>query len=495
MVNVPNLGDPRTRARLADAQRLSNFLRSANDSAIDTSQAMPSQDHAQRQHRSRSDSAPPKPLPLLAFMSFPPMDVVGLRQKWAKIIANVPDAKRSSDHLAWLDKDDRAFVLLKYEDLKGAMSGTASGLETLSGLGTGPTASKQVIKETDGCSTQGQDATKLQYRSGMPIKEGDVVIRLREDPVAWLPAYKQDEYDIYDGPWIVCQVSENGSWKVNNWKNYSRTLADNGTRPLCAHCVSAGLNAGLAQGQQESVCKCHVMVKLNFPEGTKGNPWTETNRLLQLQLPVAKKALVEGTATTSSEVITQSNTVFQLVQGVVVAVHPVVSVDAYGGGMKPMVEKLRGKRLHRVKNGGGGGSDLSDSWIKRYISRAPELEAGEYLVAEYLVHWAGWPSEDDSWVTAQSIPQPFKDEYKNMTDPHRGWDEKTFTEAPNILGQALITPVRSEPLVISSAAEELRMAACMSAARKRERPSSSPHQRDQTASDEISFKRRRVHKS
>ncbi|KAA6409197.1 MAG: hypothetical protein FRX48_06750 [Lasallia pustulata] len=68
-------------------------------------------------------------------------------------------------------------------------------------------------------------------------------------------------------------------------------------------------------------------------------------------------------------------------------------------------------------------TDCTDPLILRYLGHeCGYVGEDEVLTVKYLVHWAGWPSEDDSWEFGyNNIPQHLKEEYAtNMGDFEEG---------------------------------------------------------------------------
>lgn len=62
-------------------------------------------------------------------------------------------------------------------------------------------------------------------------------------------------------------------------------------------------------------------------------------------------------------------------------------------------------------------TDGTDPMIQRYLGHeGGYVREGEVLTVKYLVHWAGWPSEDDTWeVGRENIPQNLTEEYDTTT--------------------------------------------------------------------------------
>ncbi|KAH0556401.1 hypothetical protein GP486_005679 [Trichoglossum hirsutum] len=180
-------------------------------------------------------------------------------------------------------------------------------------------------------------------RSPMLIEPGDWVVRLRDgDPMTMA---KLDENDIWDGPFPVVELPP--------------ATGDEGD--------DVNVTA--------SPVKEIPRVKLRFPQGSKGDPWTSVNRLIPAY-PDPPRLGGDAAGCTGM--------VFHLRKGSSTFVelqrhHPRSKKDRE----LYIVGRLRGRRL---------------------IAKNAELE--------YLVHWAGWPSEDDSWEKMSGIPESFREEYE-----------------------------------------------------------------------------------
>ncbi|KAI9763057.1 MAG: hypothetical protein M1840_000948 [Geoglossum simile] len=172
-------------------------------------------------------------------------------------------------------------------------------------------------------------------QSPMVIERGDWVVRLREgDPAAMA---KLDESDIWDGPFHVIELPPATNDESDNEKVIHR-------------------------------------VKLRFPSGSKGDPWTAANRLIPVYPEPPRPE-----DTTSS------------VRGVIFHLRK---------GSSTFVE------LQRFRPRGKRGEELYI--VGRLRDRRATSDKAE---TEYLVHWAGWPSEDDSWEKVDGIPEPFRKEH------------------------------------------------------------------------------------
>ena len=162
----------------------------------------------------------------------------------------------------------------------------------------------------------------------MVIERGDWVVRLRDgDPAAMA---RLDESDIWDGPFHVIELPPATDDENNNEKIVHR-------------------------------------VKLRFPSGSKGDPWTAASRLIPVYPePPRPEDAASG------------------VHGVIFHLRKGSATFVELQRFRPLGKK--GEELYIVGR-------LRDR-------RASADKAG----TEYLVHWAGWPSEDDSWEKVDGIP-------------------------------------------------------------------------------------------
>ncbi|KAI9773239.1 MAG: hypothetical protein M1839_002201 [Geoglossum umbratile] len=207
----------------------------------------------------------------------------------------------------------------------------------------------------------------------MAIERGDWVVRLREgDPASMA---KLDESDIWDGPFNVIELPPTS----NDEKG----------------------NPGEGAAKHEKIVH---RVKLRFPPGSMGDPWTVASRLI----PVYPEPPRPENAASGARGV-----VFHLRKG------PATHVELQS--FRPRGKK--GEELYIVGR-------LRDR-------RATAGDSG----AEYLVHWAGYPSEDDSWEKVGGIPEPFLEEYdrarpEKKTDP----GSKTPKAKKERLSAGLIDP-------------------------------------------------------
>ncbi|KAI9705557.1 MAG: hypothetical protein M1836_006313 [Candelina mexicana] len=224
-------------------------------------------------------------------------------------------------------------------------------------------------------------------------------------------------------------------------------------------------NVGNEEGTEipskaEKETMLQTLVKLKFPKRST-NPWTKLDRLIPVLEFIQEVVSLQGrmvvdtrgdnnkatslaeVPTIEPETITEHDAqkvlhlpanspirtdheppagMVKLCKGVHVAVQYVAPYSPASGSHYE-VSKLRGKRLRRFrgKEAKGLQTDQDDPWIRRYIKSKGSPKQGEVLVAEYLVHWSGWPSECDTWERGEgNIPESFLREYAEKTDPDRG---------------------------------------------------------------------------
>ncbi|KAH0536864.1 hypothetical protein FGG08_006295 [Glutinoglossum americanum] len=192
----------------------------------------------------------------------------------------------------------------------------------------------------------------------MFIERGDWVVRLREGDLATMN--KLDETDIWDGPFPIIELPPANTDEI----------------------ASVNITGDIA-----SPVKDIPRVKLRFPSGSKGDPWTSVGRLIPVYPDPPRP---EGAAPSDPGVI------FHLRKGSATFAE-LQRFRPRGKKEKELyiVGRLRGRRE------GSSGSPT-----------------------EYLVHWAGWPSEDDSWEGVDGIPESFREEYEKA-NPRKKTDAKS----------------------------------------------------------------------
>lgn len=286
---------------------------------------------------------------------------------------------------------------------------------------------------------------RLCYRSGGSIGKGDLVLRLRCKPTASVGRFILDSHDIYDGPWMIIELPDITSEKEEELQGQYQagtTSSEVGEGPnqgqfVVPRRMDRGLTSELIPHprmtrEQEKLAQqarrrqrralWETKVKLKFPEDSRADPWTEICRLIP-------STYISDTGDESG-----MRCEFQLSDHVRVAVPYVTSEGPVGDNGTFVVQKLRGKRLRllEAREARGIRSDLEDNWVRIYRLSGGEIRPGQVLAVEFLVHWAGWPSEDDSWEPAQALPQIFKDEFHAMTDGWRNYDVERDGKMENL---------------------------------------------------------------
>ncbi|KAI9775104.1 MAG: hypothetical protein M1835_005937 [Candelina submexicana] len=255
-----------------------------------------------------------------------------------------------------------------------------------------------------------------------------------------------------------------------------RTLREAGSGLISTHRKNVGNGEGTEiPSKAEKETMLQTLVKLKFPKRST-NPWTKLDRLVPVLESIQEVVSLQGgmvvdtegdnnKATSLAEVPTiEPETITEhaaqkvlhlptdspirtdhepptgmvrLRKGVQVAVQYVAPYSPASGSHYE-VSKLRGKRLRRFrgKEAKGLQTDQDDPWVRRYIKSKGSPKQGEVLVAEYLVHWSGWPSECDTWERGEgNIPESFLRDYTEKTDPDRGIaeDDEDRSSDPEIL--------------------------------------------------------------
>ena len=263
--------------------------------------------------------------------------------------------------------------------------------------------------------TTWSDSNALYYRSGGRVRVHDLVIRIRDPAVIVQGKDKFDLFDIYDGPFLIDKLFP--SMHVCNG------FIDN------EKAQGAAAPEATKEPDHETIKAMQVkQVKLRFPDGSKAKPWTKLGRLrpvyeIALDSPIDAPARYlynhrqrrEGTHS-SNENGKKARTanyqgVCRIQKGTYVKVQYVAPQGPEGGNQFE-VEKLRGKRIDRCLRAEFPDERMEDLAIKRYLGEGGKVSDSEVLVTRYLVHWAGWPSEDDTYERAQdNIPQELIDGY------------------------------------------------------------------------------------
>ena len=272
-------------------------------------------------------------------------------------------------------------------------------------------------------------SNRVYYRSGERVKVHDLVIRIRDRAVIVQGKDKFDLFDIYDGPFLISELPP--SIHVCNVFTDDEKSED-----------AAALETTKEPDHEKIKAMQVKQVKLLFPDGSKAKPWTRLGRLRPVY-DIAPDAPMDAPARylyyhrqrregvhSSNKYGKEARTanyqgVCRIQKGTYVKVQYVVSQGSEGGNQFE-VEKLRGKRIDRCLRADFPDERMEDPAIKRYIREGGKVNASEVLVTRYLVHWAGWPSEDDTWERAQdNIPEEFIVEYASNCG-----DEAHIPESP-----------------------------------------------------------------
>ncbi|MCJ1288297.1 hypothetical protein MMC26_007652 [Xylographa opegraphella] len=261
----------------------------------------------------------------------------------------------------------------------------------------------------------------LLYNSKERVRKNDLVIRIR-DPVSMEGGHnKHDRLDVYDGPFRISRlgtVSELAHLRRNVEKNNigSQTLS---------------LPLGITNTERMK----ETLVKLQFPNSSKGKPFTKLGRLrpvyeIPKYVPVYYDARscynlaenegqgrsvmntsVSNRESDEEDADTDNRGVCRIQKAAYVKVDYIAHEGPMGDDLFE-VEKLRGKWIDRHFLEEFPDEKMDDPTILRYIQGGGYLDDSQVLVVKYLVHWAGWPSEDDTWERAQgNIPLDFIDQY------------------------------------------------------------------------------------
>ncbi|MCJ1421798.1 hypothetical protein MMC32_008165 [Xylographa parallela] len=262
----------------------------------------------------------------------------------------------------------------------------------------------------------------LLYNSKDRVRKNDLVIRIRDPEPMKSGSNKHDRLDVYDGPFRISRLPKSsGLW--DSRKNMEKDS------------ISTQTLAGPLGATDTERMKA-ALVKLHFPNNSKGKALTKLGRLRPVfEIPHGVPA--DGDARScynSAEIEGRGRSVLNTlvldkesdndkaqadVQGVCrIQKGAYVKVDFVahegpGGESLFEVEKLRGKRVDRHPRNEFPDEKMDDPMILQYLDGGGVLDKSQVLVVKYLVHWAGWPSEDDTWERAQgNIPQEFVDQYR-----------------------------------------------------------------------------------
>lgn len=256
----------------------------------------------------------------------------------------------------------------------------------------------------------------LFYRSGESIKANDLVIRIRDPATMPDGKNKFDKEDVFDGPFCVAELPTPES-------EISDRLSQEQQHSFKSATSDKSEGKALVMNMQEK------LIRLAFHPNSKAEPWTKLRRLIPVY-DIFQNAPADADARTlyyfevtrddngrSPINLHTSNSdtrgVCKLGKGVYTQV-TYIDPDPPGGGNSFEVEKLRGKRIARCWKKDFPHETMSDLILVQFMQTNDiGLDTKrEVLVIQYLVHWAGWPSEDDTWeLGADNIQQLFIDEF------------------------------------------------------------------------------------
>ncbi|MCJ1472274.1 hypothetical protein MMC13_000921 [Lambiella insularis] len=264
-----------------------------------------------------------------------------------------------------------------------------------------------------------QDEQTLYYNSGEPMRKNDLVIRIRDSATMVNGNNKQDRLDVYDGPFRVSRLAP-----LQTTSKPSK---------------SSELGLAVPQGNTmltEIEAMKEIKVKLHFPRGSVADPWTKLERLrpvyrIDPNVPeaadakmcyywpksegrqrVIKNTLLVDEENGEDDSSADAGGICRLQKGVFVKVDH-VAPEPLEGDKVYEIARLRNKSITRHSRKDFPDELMDDPIIVRYLEGGGTVAESEVLVVKYLVHWAGWPSEDDTYERAQdNIPRSIIDEYQ-----------------------------------------------------------------------------------
>lgn len=311
-----------------------------------------------------------------------------------------------------------------------------SGIESEVGIGKKVRIVTEVLTQetslTPDASADARLPPKLLYITGEAVTLGDLVIRLRDEEEIKNGMDPSNELDVYDGPWVVSELPFSGA-------TISSGIFEDDV------VVSSKAEDKLMHEMQQK------LLKLDFPTTSKAEPWTKLGRVRPVygvpagaacrgartayqQLQKSDKDMVVNIHTADTDFNSEGPTGVARIQEEAYVFLQYVSFEAVDSDTFE-VEKLRGKKLWRypMEDCEDPVTDCTDPMILRYLGReGGYVKEDEVLIVKYLVHWAGWPSEDDTWeIGHENIPQNLMEEYDvNMggTEEEGLWVTKTITD-------------------------------------------------------------------
>jgi len=261
----------------------------------------------------------------------------------------------------------------------------------------------------------------MYFRSGERVRPNDLVVRVRDDKTMADGRNKLDKHDTYDGPFRIIEIPG----PIETTDPSTDTDPDESAYEGFAAKLDEDQLAAMRQKQ----------VKLNFPKGSVADPWTKLGRLRpvyyvypevpdhlearewyywpKLNQQERKIMNTEQMGGEADDEVLNTRGVCYMQKGFYTKVQ-YVATGGLGRDNVFEVEKLRDKIIERSPRKDFPDEPMDDPNIVRYLEEeGGVLEKFEVLVVKYLVHWAGWPSEDDTYERAHdNIPQSFINEYE-----------------------------------------------------------------------------------
>ena len=274
------------------------------------------------------------------------------------------------------------------------------------------------------------DTSGLLYKDQELVKLHDLVIRVRDVASMSDGRYKFDKLDVYDGPWRIIQLPRTAATPKDLFHDPEKEE------------LQGDFEASKGAERRELM---HIkkLVKLEFPPGSKAEAWTSISRLRPVyEIPndafeaEARMLYYQG-KDLDTRICRVSNTDFparmeeagssigvtgvsKIQRGAYIKIHHVISKGPNKDGTYE-VEKLRGKRMFRcrLEDYPEAVTDMKDPMISRYLrKKGGTVGKNEAIVVQYLVHWAGWPSEDDTWEVGRgNIPKVFINAFDANSSP------------------------------------------------------------------------------
>ena len=273
-------------------------------------------------------------------------------------------------------------------------------------------ATSMPISNDDECKNLygriGSHPKELKYSTGEIVRINDAVIRLLSHHELQEWPQISDKLKSYDGPFKIIKIADGPSSNEDISKAYT-SAGDKTPKKSQSNLGNARLHFKPGEG----------VVKLDFPNGSKARtPWTSLSRLrpvyginrndtcgkgVQDHYQKAKK--MGEHANISNIILSSPNEslyICRLGFGSFIEI-PYVAVAALSGSGvvegEKKVERLQEKRTDPMT-------------VRHLQEQEGHLLENKVLGVQYLVHWAGWPSEDDTWERAhEKIPHQFVDEF------------------------------------------------------------------------------------